>query len=191
MLSISGLDVAYGQSQVLWGVDLERAGRRAGLPHGTQRRRQDHVAQDHDRALAGARRTPDVRRIRHHEVVARPAGAGRHRLRAARARDLPASLGRGESPDGAARLRPRRLPRRTARPLPGAQAAAGAQGRRALGRRAADARDRTRLAHQAEAAHARRADRRHPALDHPRDRRGAPAHQGRAQAGRPPGRAVP
>ena len=27
MLSISGLDVAYGESQVLWGVDLEvRAG---------------------------------------------------------------------------------------------------------------------------------------------------------------------
>ncbi|MBI1963162.1 MAG: urea ABC transporter ATP-binding protein UrtD [Candidatus Rokubacteria bacterium] len=164
---------------------------RARLPDGAQRRREDHAAQDRDGAPAGAARARALRRRRRHRLVARPAGPGRHRLRPAGAGDLPPPHGRGESADGAPGLRADRLARGAARAVPGPPAAARAQGRRAVGRRAADARDRARPPDPAEAPHARRAHRGHPALDHPRDRGRAPADQARAGAGRPAGRAVP
>ena len=65
--------------------------------------------------------------VGHHALVARPPGAGGHRLRAAGPRDLPAPHGGGEPPDGAARLRARHVHRRRARPLPGAQACSPAR----------------------------------------------------------------
>ena len=133
-----------------------------------------------------------VRRRRRHALVARPAGARRHRLRAAGARDLPAPHGRGEPPHVAARLRPRRRDLDEALALfPALQRAARPQGRRAVRRRAADAGDRPRAAHPAQAADARRADRGHPALDRAGDRGGDPAHPHRAGAGGAAGRAVP
>ena len=44
MLEVAGLDVAYGESQVLWDVVARRCRRAGGLPHGPQRRGQDHAA---------------------------------------------------------------------------------------------------------------------------------------------------
>ena len=61
---LSGLDVAYGESQVLWGVNLEVGAGRARVPDGAQRRGQDDAPQDRHRALAGAARDGRLRRGR-------------------------------------------------------------------------------------------------------------------------------
>ena len=89
----------------------------------------------------------------------RAAGAARHRLRAAGARHLRQAHGARE-PAAGLRAPARSLGhRRGARLLSQAGAAAGADGRHAVGRRAQDAGDRPRPAGPAEAPDARRADR--------------------------------
>src|SRR6185369_3296659 len=82
-------------------------------------------------------------------------------------------------------------PLRSARPVSEAARAPRTEGRRALGRRAADARHRARAPHPAAPAHARRAHGGHPALDHPRDRGGDPPDQDGARARGAAGGAVP
>ena len=55
-LIISGLDCFYGETQVLYGLDLTLEGRRGALPARAQRRRQDDDAEGHHGA--GRRRAP-------------------------------------------------------------------------------------------------------------------------------------
>ena len=169
----------------------ERAGRAGGLPHGPQRRRQDDAA----RAIMGllpARAGRIVLGRTRTSRAGRPTGGrapgigyvpqGReifpHLSVEENLRMALLGCGRATSIDDALDLFPalKRVPR--------------PQGRRAVGRRAADAGHRPRAAHAPQAAHARRADRRHPALDHPRDRGGDPAHQDRARRDGAAGRAV-
>ena len=170
MLSVEKLDVAYGGSQVLWGVDLNVPDGQVVCLMGRNGVGKTTVL----RAIMGLMPARAGRIVLDGQditrLVVRPAGARGARLRAAGARDLPAPERGGEPPDGAARLRARHVHRRRARPLPRAQALPVPQGRRPVGRRAADAGHRPRAAHAPEAPDPRRADRRNPALDHPRDR---------------------
>ena len=79
--------------------------------------------------------------------------------------------------------------RRSAGGISPPQAAARPRRRRAVGRRAAAAGDRALPVRQAAAGPARRADRRHPALDHRRDRRDPAAAARQERAHHDPGRA--
>src|SRR5262249_16472455 len=190
MLSISGLDVAYGQSQVLWGVDLEvRAGEllclmgRNGVGKTTLLKtaigllpaRGGRVMFDgaditswspDRRARAGVGYVPQGREIFPHLSV-----EGNLRM---------ALLGCGPAPS----------PHEPLAPFPPPQPPLARHRRVPPRRRAADARGRAPVTHQAEASDARRANRGHPALDHPRDRGSAPPNQSRAEASRALGRTV-
>ena len=95
----------------------------------------------------------------------------------------------GKPPDVPARLRAGPRPRRRAGAVPGAAPPPRAQGRRPLGRRAADAGHRAGPAHPAQAPDAGRADRGDPALDRRGDRGRDPANPDRAGSGRAAGRA--
>ena len=131
-----------------------------------------------------------LRRQRHHRPQALRARAARHRLRAAGPRDFSAADGGGKSQDRLRAAEARRPPhsRRRVLAVSGAAIDAGTARRRPLRRPAAAARDRPRAGDAAETAAARRADRRHPALDHqghrPRHLLSAQPRQHRDRAGR-------
>jgi len=183
MLSISGLDVAYGQSQVLWGVDLEvRAGELVCLM-GRNGVGKTTLLKTTIRALAGARRPPDVRRIRHHDVVAPTGGRGpvsatcRKGARSSR-------ISRSRRISGWRCSAAAALPRSTS-PLalfPALKPLLARKGGVLSGGEQHDARDRRALLTKPKLLMLDEPTEGIQPLDHPRDRRGAPAHQGRAQA---------
>ena len=148
MLSVEKLDVAYGGSQVLWGVDLEVPDGQVVCLMGRNGVGKTTLlapswASCRPAPVASCSGDPDITRW----SPDRRARAG-HRLRAAGPRDLPA-------PERARRTSGWRCSaasaptshRRRARPLSRAQAVAVPQGRRPLGRRAAEAGHRPRAAH--------------------------------------------
>ena len=156
-------------------------GARSGLhgAAGPQRRRQDHAAEDDHGPGRCAQRRIAIRRSGHSAPAAVSARARRHRLRAAGPRDLQPADGRGEPDDGsrpAVGRRRTRCARAHLRTVPGAEADAEASRRRPVGRAAAAACDRARAGGRPEAADPRRADRRHPAVDHQGNRRGRSAN---------------
>ena len=144
------------------GVDRgpARGGRR---PAGTQRRRQEHDAQDRDGPgppVGGQRRLRGAADRRH---GAAPPGPPRHRLGAGGPPDLPPADGDGEPahgarPAGSHRREAQADPRQGLRVVPGVSGAARPGRRHALGRRAADAGHRARHDARAQDHPPRRAD---------------------------------
>jgi hypothetical protein len=148
-----------------------------------QRRRQVVAPARHRRPARAGLRVDPLGRQGHDEDDALPQGQGGLRLRAAGARDLPAAHGAREPDDRLRHEAARRAEdrRRDFRALPRAQRNAGAARRRPLGRPAAATRHRPRARDEAEASRPRRADRRHPAVDHQ-------GHRPRPRASPPQGR---
>ena len=163
LLDVRGVHAGHGAAEVLFGIDLAVGpGEIVGVLGRNGMGKTTLV-----RAIMGLLRpragTITLRRPRHHGLGAEPDRARRHRPRARRApglrqperrrapRSVPARIapGRDELDAGA-----------RARPLPGAGDAALARRQPALGRRAADARDRPRPRDQPRAADPRRSDRR-------------------------------
>jgi ABC-type uncharacterized transport system ATPase subunit len=60
MLELAGITVSYEGSRILRGVNLARARPQSGLPHGPQRRRQNHHAQIHHRPGENRRRHDQI-----------------------------------------------------------------------------------------------------------------------------------
>ena len=184
MLEVRGLNVAYGESQVLWDVSLDvpagsvvcLMGRNGvgkttllKIDHGPPARPVGPASRSTGPTwAAGARRS------------ARPAASATCRRAARSSRTSPCrrTCAWGCSAPGRDGNGGRRPARARLRAVPEAQDAAGAQGRRALGRRAAAARDRPRAPGAPEAAPDGRAHRGHPAVGDRPDRGGHRAHQG-------------
>ena len=174
VLDVAGLRAGYGHVPVLHGVDFAAARGRGGRHPRPQRHGQDHAPEDADRPAAGDRRPHLDRRRRRHADEGARAQPARHRLRAAGPRH-PAGPDRAREPAPGvdARLGRRPRPRRSSAcstTLPrlralldrtGGALSGGEQQILALGRACAGA----------VAAPARRADRGHPAVDRPGDRR--------------------
>ena len=143
-------------------------GRQDHLRARPQRRRQELAAARHRRPPAGQRGQHPVRRPGHHAAQGLRARAARHRLRAAGPRDFPAADRAENLETGFAPLprAERKIPDELFELFPVLKSMLRPARRRSVRRPAAAARDRPRAGHAAEAARARRADRRHPAVHH-------------------------
>ena len=97
-LEVDDVRIAYGRTEVVFGVSLDVPDGQLHLPHGPQRGGQDHPAQRRSWACCRSRRG----RIRldgrgHHRHDAAAAGPGRHRLRAPGPPGVPPPHGDGRT----------------------------------------------------------------------------------------------
>ena len=191
LLAIKGVNQSYGGSHILWDVDFDvPAGSRMCLM-GRNGMGKTTLLKCIMGLLPVTSGQLMFEGIDLRTMPTGGAGAARHRLRAAGARDLSAAHGRGEPSH-----RPRHAPERThdrsaahLRAVSGAQADAESARRQSLRRPAAAAGDRPCDGARAEAAHPRRADRRHSAEHRSRNRRHHPASQSRDRRDGAAGRA--
>ena len=169
-LEVRGLDVYYGHSHALQGVDLTLDFRRVlgGRP---QRHGQDHPVQDHHGSVARERRLGSRPRRRYHPPQPGADRAARRRLCSAGTAAV-ALAQRRRAFEPRRRDATRRLDHRShLRDISSPCRTQGPWRRPALGRRAADAGDLARASDQSESAHHGRADRR-PCACHRRPGRG-------------------
>ena len=177
MFEVRNLSSAYGQSEVLHGIDLSVAPGEIVAAGGPQRHGQVHADEIADRRHAGSL-GPDRR--------------GRHRRDRACASHQRVACGLAYVPQGRQIFGTMTvkenietglvvtgksdIPRRDLRSVSDPGGFRGAARRQSLGRPAAAARDRARAGERSEGPAARRADRRHPAVDHQGYRAAAARH---------------
>ncbi len=167
MLNVDGLNQYYGGSHILRDVSFEAHVGEITVVLGRNGVGKTTLLKSLMGVVPVKTGSVRARRRRHHARDALRARAPRHRLRAAGARDLrPADASRTTCGWGWRRDAAARRSRRAVRAVPGAEADARPPRRRPVRRPAAAARDRARAGRRADAADARRADRRHPAEHH-------------------------
>ena len=166
MLEVHNLSAAYGQSEVLHAIDLSAHGRRDRRARRTQRHGQVDSDEVADRGHAGAFRADHGRRRRRHRAAELPAGRARPRLRAAGPADFRHHDGQGKHRDRSRRHRQERNPGRDLQPVSDTGRFRQTARRQSVRRSAAAIGHRARARQRSQGAAARRADRRHPALDH-------------------------